>query len=226
MGLRKPTWATEDSPPDLPAPAAASSAATPGPAPEERRQQRRTELEHQLVNGGVPQRRWAARDLAAFPESAACLGEHLLREPVARVSEAIFTSLKTHANEAAMNSLLPLLRSENAALRNGAIDALGGMPDLVAPRIDTLLQDSDPDVRIFTVNLLADLRHRNVLQWLRGVMQHDPHVNVVAAALEVMAEVGMPQDLPLLKGVQQRFADQPFICFAVDMALQRIGETR
>jgi HEAT repeat protein len=176
----------------------------------------------QLLSGGVPQRRWAARDLAAYPETATVLGEHLLREPVDRVCEAIFTTLKTHANEAAVQALLPLLRSENAMLRNGAIDALSGMPERVAPRIDTLLCDPDPDVRIFTVNLLGELQHRQVQGWLLEVVRHDQHVNVVAAAIEVMAEVGEPRDLDTLRQAPRRFPADPFIAFAVDMAAERI----
>ena len=54
------------------------------------------------------------------------------------------------------------------------------------------------------------------------VLMHEAHVNVVAAALEVLAEVGTPLAAKALGSVRQRFADDPFIGFAADLAQQRI----
>lgn len=179
-------------------------------------------LSAQLRDGDAEQRRWAARDLAGHPEMAALLGERLLAERDTRVREALLTSLTATGGEAAVNALLPLLRSEDAQLRNGAIEALGGMPQAVGPRVAALLRDGDPDVRIFTVNLLGELRHEQVVSWLLQVLQHDSAVNVVAAAIEVLAEVGAPEHVPPLREATRRFATDPFISFAADMAAQRI----
>lgn len=176
----------------------------------------------QLRSAQAEDRRWAARDLAEHASAATALGEALLSERDARVREALFISLTALASDKAVAGLLPLLRSEDAALRNGAIEALSSMPQAVAPRISALLHDSDPDVRIFTVNLLGDLRHAQVLPWLLLVLAQDTEVNVVAAALEVLAEVGQPQHVPALVAVRQRFADDPFIGFSVEMATQRM----
>jgi HEAT repeat protein len=176
----------------------------------------------QLRTSDPEQRRWAARDLAAHPRSAAALGERLAGEPDASVREALFTSLAAHASETAAAVLLPLLRSEDAALRNGAIETLAEMPDAVAPRIGALLKDGDADVRIFTVNLLAELRHPNVLAWLVQVLQHDTQVNVVAAAIEALAEAGGPDQVPALRAARARFAGDDFIGFAAEMAAERM----
>jgi HEAT repeat protein len=177
----------------------------------------------QLRSGDVEQRRWAARDLAGWPEAAGPLGEHLLRENDASVREAVFTSLTALASDVAAGALLPLLRSEDAALRNGAIEALGGMPQAVAPRIHALLRDADPDVRIFTVNLLGELRHAQVPAWLQQVLRQEVQVNVVAAAIEVLAEVGDASHADAVRAAVQRFRDDPFIAFAGDLALERIA---
>jgi len=118
--------------------------------------------------------------------------------------------------------VLPLLRSEDANLRNSTIELLSALPDAVGPRIDELLRDADPDVRIFTVNLLGELKHPDVGRWLAQVLKLDAHINVVAASLEVLAEVGTPEALPALKLARQRFADDAFIGFAADLAVQRI----
>jgi HEAT repeat protein len=179
----------------------------------------------QLRSGDVEQRRWAARDLASHPQAATALGEQLLRETVPGVREALFTSLAGLASDAAAGALLPLLRSEDAQLRNGAIEALAAMPQAVARRIGGLLHDSDVDVRIFTVNLLGELRHAQVVAWLLQVLAHDADVNVVAAAVEVLAEVGSPAHADALQAARARFAGDDFIGFAIDMALERVQAT-
>ena len=176
----------------------------------------------QLAEGDAEQRRWAARDLAGEPQAAAALGEQLLRETRAEVRESIFTTLSGLGTETAAAALLPLLRSEDAMLRNGAIEALAAMPQAVGPRIAGLLHDGDPDVRIFTVNLLGELRHPQVQAWLLQVLAHDTELNVVAAAVEVLAEVGAPEHAAALRAARSRFADDEFLGFAVDMAIDRI----
>jgi HEAT repeat protein len=176
----------------------------------------------QLRSGDVDQRRWAARDLARHPQATAALGAQLLRATEASVREALLTSLQAMPGDSAVSALLPLLRSEDAQLRNGAIEALAGMPLAVAPQVAALLQDSDADVRILTVNLLGDLRHAQVLTWLLQVLHDEPEVNVVAAAIEVLAEVGQPCHTGALRAARERFADDAFIAVAADMAIKRI----
>ncbi len=176
----------------------------------------------QLKTGDTEQRRWAARDLAAHPAAAAALGSRLAAEPDPSVREALFTSLSRHANDAAADALLPLLRSEDAELRNGAIEALASMPVIAGVRIDALLADADADVRIFAVNLLGDLRHERVPRWLLGVLEHEVSVNVVCAAIEVLAEVGSTEHLAALGAAARRFGDDPFVAFAADVAIGRI----
>ena len=176
----------------------------------------------QLKRGDAEQRRWAARDLAGHPAAANALGEQLLAEADPTVREALLTSLSAMASDTAAAALLPLLRSEDAQLRNGAIESLAAMPQAVGPRINGLLRDADVDVRIFTVNLLADLHHPQVVAWLLQVLAHDSDINVVAAAVEVLAELGSPEHADALRSAAARFAGDDFIGFAVDMAVHRI----
>jgi len=176
----------------------------------------------QLADPDVSTRRWAARDIADHPQLARALCDRLAQEGDVSVREVMFTTLGQIGGTAVVQGLLPLLRSEDANLRNGAIETLAGMPNDVGPSIDLLLQDNDVDVRIFTVNLLGDLRHPRLPEWLALVLKGDAHVNVVAAALEVTAEVGGGPLLPAVKAARTRFADDPFIGFAADLAQQRI----
>lgn len=179
-------------------------------------------LSQQLTSADPVQRRHAARDLAHLPQAGAVLGQALARETDASVRQALFTSLGTLGDEAAVQALIPLLRTEDAGLRNGAIETLSHLPQAVGPSIQRLLQDADPDVRLFTVNLLGDLRHAEVNTWLCQVLRQEPEVNVVAAAIEVLAETGGAPERAALIHARDRFLDDPFIGFATQVALERI----
>ena len=176
----------------------------------------------QLGDADTSVRRWAARDLADHPRAAAALCAHLADERDASVRSVLFSSAERLGGAAVVDAMLRLLRSEDAGLRNGAIEVLSGLADAVAPHIERLLQDGDSDVRIFTVNLLGDLRHPQVPQWLAHVLLHESAVNVVGAALDVLAEVGTPASLPALRVAAQRFGEDAYISFAVDVAILRI----
>ena len=115
-----------------------------------------------------------------------------------------------------------MLRSEDANLRNGAIEALQQMPDEVAPHVETILAHPDSDVRIFAVDVLSALPHPMVPEWLRRVVTLDPHVNVCAAALDALAEAGQPDVIPALEALADRFPDVAFMRFAADAAIRRI----
>jgi HEAT repeat protein len=180
-------------------------------------------LAEQLEDTDASVRRRAARDLALDPANAPVLGGRLQEEADPGVREALFTALTGHPGEAVVEVLLGLLRSEDAGLRNGAIEALAAMPRVVGPRVAAMLRDPDSDVRIFTVNLLGDLRHSHVAQWLLQVLLYDAEVNVVCAAVEVLAEVGTATEVPALRAAAQRFPDDPFVDFAVQMAVERIA---
>lgn len=58
--------------------------------------------------------------------------------------------------------------------------------------------------------------------WLAQVLAREAAVNVVGAALEVVAEVGTPAMAPAVRAVRERFANEPYIVFAADLALERI----
>jgi HEAT repeat protein len=179
----------------------------------------------QLSDADAAVRRWAARDLASHPQAAAAVCARLGVEADASVRAVLFSAAAALAGPVVVQAMVQLLRSEDPGLRNGAIEVLASAPEAVAPYIDRLLLDADSDVRIFTVNLLGDLRHPQVLRWLAQVLHTDSEVNVVGAALEVLAEVGSSASLPALQAARQRFADDPYIAFSVDLAVDRIGST-
>jgi len=178
----------------------------------------------QLSSANSTERRWAARDLAEYKESSSYLVEQLMKEKDIAVREIIISSIIAIGDEIAISGLINCLKSDDAHLRNSAIEALKQVPEQVSPHIEKLLQDKDPDIRIFTINILESLRHPNVIKWLIKVIEMDDNVNVCSTALDLLAEVGTEETIPAIKKVKERFKNEPYIQFAADIALRRISE--
>ncbi|GEO81340.1 HEAT repeat domain-containing protein [Pararhodospirillum oryzae] len=167
-------------------------------------------------------RRSAARALATHPEAAMALCDRVEIERSPSVRVVLFTTLIRLQSPEIAARLAGLLRSEDVALRNGAIEALQEMPAAVAPSLRALLADPDSDVRLFAVNILGALCHESAPEWLVEVIASEPHVNVCAAAVDALAEVGRPEAVPALQALRARFPDEPFMTFAIDTAVRRI----
>jgi HEAT repeat protein len=176
----------------------------------------------ELASADASLRRRAARALSAMPDAVGVVCAHLVGERSLSVRSVIFSGLIANRSPAVVAGLLPMLGSEDANLRNGAIEALQEMPDEVAPHVEAMLADPDDDVRILAVNVVSALPHPMVPEWLRRVVTSDLHVNVCAAALDALAEVGEPDAIPALESLADRFPDVAFIRFAVDAAVRRI----
>jgi HEAT repeat protein len=191
---------------------------------ERRKVQRNFEgLVTQLSSENPKERRWAARDLADYKEASSYLVEQLMKEKDIAVREIIISSLLAIGDEIAIAGLINCLKSDDAHLRNSAIEALKQVSEKVSPYIEKLLQDREPDVRIFAVNILESLRHPNVVKWLIEVIEKDENVNVCSTALDLLAEVGTEEAMPAIKKVKERFKNEPYIQFASDIALKRIS---
>jgi HEAT repeat protein len=192
-------------------------AATARPAPD------RAALLEALGDESAAARRSAARSLGDRSENAAALLECLAHEQDRSVQETLLSSLTEVGDIEVARTLTGYLDSDDAWLRNAVIEALQGMPEATAGVLDELLRHDDPDLRIFAVNVLAGLRLARTTDWLAGVFQTETHLNVCAAAIDVAAEVGTPEMGEALRALVLRFPDEPFIAFAVDAALRRIG---
>jgi len=178
----------------------------------------------ELENADPLARRWAARDLTDCPSASAALVNRLHREEDASVRAVILTTLTSLGDDEAVAGLVECLRSESAALRNEAIEAMKQLPDEVASIMRGLLADANADVRIFAVNILESLRHPEVESWLIAVIERDSHLNVCATAVDLLGEVGSTAAVAPLQSLKARFADEPYIQFAADLALRRVSE--
>jgi HEAT repeat protein len=177
-----------------------------------------------LRDSNADVRRRAAYALAAFPQEAGLLGEAATSEPDERVREAMFTSLSRIGGDLSVRALLPHLRSDDASRRTGAMDALKAMPDLLNAALVGLLQDPDSDVRGLACDLARELPSPDATALLKTVLDTDREVNVCAAAVDVIADIGTREALPHLERCAARFPDHPFLQFAVRIARDRIGD--
>lgn len=182
------------------------------------------ELAAALEDSDATVRRHAARKIGACHDAGTALLSRLKREDNTAVREAILSSLLRLHDPSVGSGLADCLRSEDAALRNDVIEAFKQMGDEVSSILRSLLSDSDPDVRIFAVNILNSEHHPDVEQWLIDVIERDAHVNVCATAVDLLCEVGTEAAIDPLLHLKAHFAQESYIQFAADLALKRIRE--
>jgi len=176
-----------------------------------------------VVGQGTSEQRWlAVRTAGERKDAVPLLASALQGESDARVREAIFTGLARIGTAESAAALVPYLRSDDASLRTGAIDALRAMPDAVRAHLATLLADPDPDVRLLSCELVRGLPEGEANRMLCDLLERETEKNVCAAALEVLAEIGKAEALPTLERCADRFASDAFIAFSIKVATDRI----
>jgi HEAT repeat protein len=176
----------------------------------------------QALTSPASEDRWTAARAAADLEGAdEALSQALRTETDPRVREAMLTALARIGTPVAVESLLSMLRSDSAAQRTGALDALRmlGSLDAIASK---LFHDADPDVRILSCELTRSLPAAEANRLLCEMLAREQNVNVCAAAIDVLAEVGGPEALATLAGCAGRFRDAAFLLFAIGAVTDRI----
>ena len=167
--------------------------------------------------------RWlAARAAGNIPGTEKALGEALRKERDARVREAMFTSLARIASAESVGFLAATLRSDDAILRTGALDALRSMQEKASPWLSGLLHDSDADVRLLACEIARHTSGSDAQVLLCELLDVETQPNVCAAAIEVLAEIGGAQALPALARCAERFRTAPFLVFSIKVVTDRI----
>lgn len=188
-------------------------------------------LETLLVDLKSPEaqvRRRAILQMDRYPESSDVLldlvenSDDRLTEQDGSVREAIFTTLVAQKNDSVLPRLVRLLSSEDANLRNEAVVAMQSMPDRLGEYIEPLLRHPDSDVRILTINILEGLCDDRTPAWLYEIVQHDPHINVCATALDLLGELGQEHMIPAILALPTRFNNDVYLGFTADVAVRRI----
>jgi len=175
-----------------------------------------------LAAGDPAARRAAAHDLAGQAQAVPALAEALGAERDRSVASAILGALAAIGSEESVSVLAGCLRSEDAWLRNGAIEQLRALPAQVAPVMAHLLVDWDRDVRILAVGILDTLRHERVEEWLLQLIDADGDVNVCGAALDVLAEIATDAARGPVERLLARFPHEPYLKFVGELLLGRL----
>lgn len=201
------------------------------PAPQRPDSADAAELRRQLLTADPALRRAAAQALGAHADTVPALVAALADETDQPVRSALLGALAQIGSDAgadgeeAVCALANCLRSEDAWLRNAAIELLRTMPARAARLMEGLmahlLVDPDRDVRILAVGILDTLRHERVEDWLLQLIEVESDHNVCGAALDVLAEVGTEAARAPVERLVARFADEPFIAFAARLVLNR-----
>jgi HEAT repeat protein len=177
-----------------------------------------------LADADAGVRRTAAQALAGVADAVPALLAALDAESDRAVRSAMLGALAATGSEDAVAGLADCLRSEDAWLRNAAIDLLRTLPARVAPVLAHLLVDWDSDVRILAVSVLDALRHPQVEEWLLQLIDADADLNVCGAALDVLADVATPAAREPVERLVARFAGEPYMEFAGRLVLSRIAQ--
>lgn len=175
------------------------------------------------LDSADPDDRWAAaRAATATADHAARLATAVLLERDPRVREAMFTSLARIGTPASARSLMGMLHSNDAALRTGALDAMRVLVRTMKDLLPELLKDPDVDVRVLSCDLTRSLRSDDAAAMLCQVLAREQDVNVCAAAIDVLSEVGGSACVPAVEDCASRFNASPFLKFAASTAIDRM----
>ncbi|MGM0623136.1 MAG: HEAT repeat domain-containing protein [Campylobacterota bacterium] len=119
-------------------------------------------------------------------------------------------------------NMVKMLRTDNAYLRNMVIKYLQSFGKEIKPFLEHMLEDGDKDVRIFAVNIIGDVGFEDSVSLLRYVLVRESDLNVIATAIDYLGEIGNGEDKELLEAVRKNFADEPYIEFAINNAIERL----
>jgi len=171
----------------------------------------------------IASERWSAARAMTNSGDIAALGDALETERDPSVREAILSSLSQIATTASAAAIIPGIRSDDASVRRGALDALISIPRAAAPHLPALLVDADADVRLLSCEIARGLPSDEATRLLSEVLKNDAAVNVCIAAADVLADIGTADALPALDAAEARFPDEGFLSFAIEAARERIA---
>lgn len=144
------------------------------------------ELVRRLNSENEKERAYAAEDIGyeCPSEGIKPLVERLQVEPSRFVREVIVNTLKTIEGPELVENIIPLLRSDDAFIRNAGIEILSRQDTAITP-LKSLLHDPDKDVRKFALDAIFQLNDPASAPAIAEALD-DPNVNVVITAVEYL----------------------------------------
>jgi HEAT repeat protein len=176
-----------------------------------------------LTDPDPARRRQAVQALGGEPGAVDTLIALVKAEPDNSVRQAAFCVLSALDCRAAAEGAASLLVEADPALRNGAHEVLAAMPQHALALLEPLGRHTDPDVRAFAILIAADLPAEAAGDWLIGLAHCEADPNVCAHLADALGGSGLPGAADALAAIAARFGDTPFVGFAVQIALRRLG---
>ncbi|MDR3073114.1 MAG: HEAT repeat domain-containing protein, partial [Deltaproteobacteria bacterium] len=142
-----------------------------------------------------------------------------IQNPDIGVQEAADRALRKIGGQAVANAVIPLLRSEDAPVRNIVMDMLREVGETDIDALFQLLHDTDPDMRIFAADILGSTGSVLAVAPLRAALLRDPEVNVRYQAAVSLGNLAFPEAAPSLN---KALEDEEWVQFSVIEALIKI----
>ncbi len=151
-----------------------------------------------------------------IPLLAGHLGSHNLG-----VQEAADRALRHIGGPETVHAVAPLLRSDDAPVRNLAMDILREVGGEDIQTLTDLLKDEDPDIRIFVTDILGAAGNVLAVEPLCTALLKDPEVNVRYQAAVSLGALGHRQAAACLN---KAINDEEWVQFAVIEALTKLRD--
>ncbi|BDQ35940.1 hypothetical protein SYK_03000 [Pseudodesulfovibrio nedwellii] len=136
------------------------------------------------------------------------------------IQEAVDSSLRKIGGKEVVQAVIPLLRSDDAPVRNLAMDILREVGNQDISSLIALVLDEDADIRIFVSDILGSTKSLLAVDPLCNALLKDPEVNVRYQAAVSLGELGMTEAIPSLN---QAIGDEEWVQYSVIEALTKIG---
>lgn len=137
------------------------------------------------------------------------------------IQEAAEYGLRKIRGSHAIEGLLPLLKSDEAPVRNVAMDILREIGVDGVENMQPYIRDQDADLRIFISDILGYCRSHQSALLLADALLKDPEVNVRYQAAVSLGNLAYPESVGALC---QAMHDEEWVQFAVVEALAKISD--
>ncbi len=158
-----------------------------------------------------------ARDLDAVPLLA-----ELLKDRNLGVQEAADAALRRIGGRETVEAVLPLLRFDDAPVRNLSMDILRCVGSEHMDALMELVHDADADIRIFASDILGATGNERALKALCDMLLKDPEVNVRYQAAVSLGILGITEAATCLNMAMQ---DEEWVQYSVIEALAKLKQS-
>lgn len=180
------------------------------------------ELISSLSSNDSTTRKYAVEDLGDIgdPRAVEPLVDLITENEEIAILESIAQSLIKIGGQSTVRTIIPLLRSDSALVRNKATDVLMNLGYDAVNELKQLAHDNDHDVRKFAVDILGLIGSDDSVAVLVDVLS-DPHINVVCGAAEALGNIRSVEAAPYLEQAL-RTAQDPWLRFMLIESLGKI----